>query len=69
MRPAGLLTFDDYFQDAKAFFHSLSACGVVLLNEARDKVVLVTNTSGDLSFPKGKANLREASYDCAAREL
>lgn len=35
MHHQGLLTFEDYYHDARAFFHSLSACGAILLNPTR----------------------------------
>jgi len=44
-------------------------CGVILLNDILDKVLLVKGyQSGSWGFPKGKINKEEKEIDCASRE-
>lgn len=48
----------------------IPVCGVIMLNKKMDRVVLVRNWKGSSwSFPKGKINEDEDTFDCAIREV
>ena len=64
-----LSRFEGLYDSFTAYLHSVPVCGVILLNERLDRVLMVRGWKGNTwSFPKGKIDANESELQCAVRE-
>ena len=64
-----LRSFEGLYESFTSYLHSVPVCGMILLNGAMDRVVMVRGWKGNTwSFPKGKIDANESELACAVRE-